>query len=192
MIATLLILGVVIGANNLAVSLALGAMGQNVRHTRIVAVFGVFEFFMPLAGIWLGRRIAEALSANLSWLAPALLVGFGLSSLVGASFRSVDDEALGRRASSWPGLMLLAASLSTDNLLIGLSLGLGDIAPVILAVVISVFSMTFAYGGLLIGDQVRKRGRRRAEAAAGLLLVVAGLYLANGLIFGGATGHGGG
>lgn len=184
MLLTLLILGVVIGANNLAVSLALGAMGQNVRHVRIVTVFGLFEFFMPLAGIWVGRQIAEALSANLAWMAPALLVGFGLSTVIGAGFRRFDEEALGRRASSWPGLMLLSASLSTDNLLIGLSLGLGEVAPVILAAVISGFSMTFAYLGLLAGDRVRKRGRRRAEAAAGLLLIAAGVYLANGIFYG--------
>lgn len=183
MLSTLVILGVVIGANNLAVSLALGAIGQNRLHARIVGVFGVFEFLMPLAGIWLGRQLAEMLSANLSWMAPALLVGFGLSTLLGAGMRRFDDEALGRKVASWPGLFVLAASLSTDNLLIGLSLGLGEVAPVVLAAVISGFSMAFAWGGLALGDRVRKRGRRRAEAVAGALLVLAGVYLGKGVFY---------
>ncbi len=183
MLSTLVMLGVVIGANNLAVSLALGAMGQNRLHARIVAVFGVFEFLMPLAGIWLGRRIAEELSANLGWMAPVLLIGFGLSTLVGAGMRRFDDEALGRKVASWPGLVVLAASLSTDNLLIGLSLGLGDVAPVLLAAVISACSMSFAWGGLALGNRVRRQGRRRAEAAAGLLLIVAGVHLGHGIFY---------
>lgn len=182
MTGTLLLLGVVIGTNNLAVSLALGVMGQRAHRPRIVAVFGLFEFLMPLIGIWLGRRIAEALAANLSWMAPALLIGFGLSTLVGSGFRSFDHEALGRRAASWGGLVLLAASLSMDNLLIGLSFGLAEVAPVILAAVISVFSMLFTSAGLWTGHRIAKRGRRRTEAGAGLLLILAGLWLLRPLL----------
>lgn len=51
---SLIILGAVIGANNLAVSLALGSLGQSGRYLRIVPVFGFFEFVMPPIGLSIG------------------------------------------------------------------------------------------------------------------------------------------
>ena len=44
MLLQLLIIGVVIGSNNFATSLALGALGQEDKHRRILIMFGVFEF----------------------------------------------------------------------------------------------------------------------------------------------------
>ena len=50
MLGTLIVLGVVIGANNLSAALALGALGHGHHRSRIVGVFAVFEFTVPLVG----------------------------------------------------------------------------------------------------------------------------------------------
>ncbi|MFP4274262.1 MAG: manganese efflux pump MntP family protein [Paracoccaceae bacterium] len=179
---SLMVLGAAIGANNLAVSLALGALGQRQRTLRIVAVFGLFEFTVPLIGIALGRELAERFLAIPGWLAPSLLIGMGAWAVVSALRREVDAEALARRAASWTGVMLLAASLSGDNLLIGLSLGLGQYAPLTLAAVIAGFSMSFSWFGLRVGSVLRAAHRRLANVGAGLLLLAAGAALAGGLL----------
>jgi len=179
---SLLVLGVVIGANNLAVSLALGALGQQSRALRIVAVFGLFEFTVPLIGIALGRELADRFAMAPGWLAPVLLIGMGGWAVVAALRKDIDAEALARRAATWGGLALLAASLSGDNLLIGLSLGLGQYAPLTLAAVIATCSMLFSWGGLRLGGVLRAAHRRLANVGAGLLLLAAGVALAGGVL----------
>lgn len=171
MILELVVLGVVIGANNFAASLALGALGQRVRRWRIVAVFGAFEFVIPLVGIWLGRRAASLVAEQAGWLGPALLAGVGVWTVVAAQRESGREERYARRATTWRGLMVLAALLSVDNLVVGFGLGLGGASPLLLAATIAAFAMVSALVGMKIGATARNRHERMAETAAGLLLL---------------------
>jgi putative Mn2+ efflux pump MntP len=175
MILELLVLGVVIGANNFAASLALGTLGQKVRRWRIIGVFGAFEFLIPLAGIWLGRHAASLVADRAGWLAPALLAGVGIWTVVAARRSSWKAERFARKATTWRGLATLAAVLSVDNLVVGFSLGLGGASPLLVAGTIALFAMAFAALGLRIGARARKRRERAAETAAGVLLIVLGV-----------------
>lgn len=181
MVVSLLLLGVVIGSNNLAVCLALGALGEARRRLRIVATFGVFEFLMPLAGLHIGYRAAETVAHHADWIAPSLLILLGASSVIGPFTRVIDEEALADRATSRAGLAMLAAGLSLDNLLVGLSMGLLAAPALAVAATVSVFSMAFSWLGLTFGHRVRRRGRIAAEVGAGLLLVVLGVGAVLGL-----------
>src|SRR6056297_1180365 len=133
---SLLILGAVIGANNFSTSLALGALGQERRLWRVLVVFAAFEFTVPLVGLWLGQRLASAVAGHGGWLGPLLLAGLGLWTLFEATRRTRDRETLARRLTDWRGLVLLAAGLSVDNLVVGFGLGLGGTPPLLMATVI--------------------------------------------------------
>ena len=74
---TLLVVGEAIGANNLAVSLTLGSLDQARRKWMIIPVFVVFEFSIPLVGLWLGRRWAFHFTDLTAWLPVALIAGLG-------------------------------------------------------------------------------------------------------------------
>ena len=176
--AALVVLGVVIGANNLAVALALGSLGQAGRGRRIVAVFGVFEFLMPLAGMAVGQRLSSVVAARADWISPLLLVALGAWAAHGSLSRGIDVEDLAERAATWGGLVLLAATLSIDNLVAGFALGLREVPPLALAAVISVSSMLFAAIGLRVGAAAHRNAPRLAGAASGLLLVALGVLLA--------------
>ncbi|MFO8237169.1 MAG: manganese efflux pump, partial [Prochlorococcaceae cyanobacterium] len=135
----LLILGIVIGANNLAVALALGAMGQVERRWRVLVVFGVFEFTMPLLGI-----------------------GLGLLTVVAGVRNRRQDEKLARSATSWRGLTVLAFGLSLDNVVVGFSLGLGGSNPLAVATTIAWFSVLFTWIGMGLGRTSRRHWERVA------------------------------
>lgn len=178
MIIDLLVLGAVIGANNLATALALGALGQAHRRWRIVGVFALFEFVVPLIGIWLGGRVASSLEARWGWLGPALIALVGIWTLVTIATGG-DEQRLARRVASWSGLFVLAATLSVDNLVIGFSLGLGRRSPLLVASVIALFSASFAWIGLNAGRAARREWHQRAAIGSGVLLLV--LAVATGL-----------
>ncbi len=76
-IFSIIAIAIVIALNNLTVSLSLGAMGQRSYQTRILLVFGVFEFMLPLIGVWLGQQISSRLVSYTDWLGPLLLAILG-------------------------------------------------------------------------------------------------------------------
>ena len=179
MTLSLLAFGVVIALNNLALSLTLGALNGRQHRWRILAVFAVFEFTVPLAGVWLGREIAQAVAADLGWLGPLILAGLGITTLLSLRAERRDRARLVRAMTSWRGLVALSAGLSTDNLMVGFGLGLGGVSPLALATTIMVCSVGFAAVGLEVGHRVSRDYERPALAVSGVALI--GLAVASAL-----------
>jgi putative Mn2+ efflux pump MntP len=175
---TLITLGIVIGLNNLTVALSLGAMGKRDRQARILLVFAVFEFMLPLLGVWLGQQVSGRVANYAAWLGPALLILLGALTLISAiRVSKADREKLAKAVTSWWGLITLSASLSTDNLLAGFALGLDGIEPLALALTIMTFSVLFAWGGLNMGHRIQRNFEREGAALSGVLLILLALWM---------------
>ena len=171
----LIILGIIIGSNNFAVALALGALGQAEYRYRVMLVFGVFEFMVPLAGIMLGTAVTESIGWQTNIVGAAILFGLGLVTVIGGIRNPRNDELLARRIVQWDGLIVLAAGLSLDNLIVGFSLGLGKVQPFLLAAAISFFSVIFTWLGMQFGRESRRRWERTAKITSGVLLMLLGV-----------------
>ena len=167
----LIVLGAVIGINNLATALTLGALGQQERRWRVLLVFAVFEFSVPLIGLWLGQLASESIAAKAEWLGPLLLACLGFWTLFEATRRTREQASLARWLTTWQGLLVLSALLSLDNLVVGFSLGLGGIAPLLMAVTIMTFSVIFSWVGIEIGARSRRNYETLAELVSGLFLL---------------------
>jgi putative Mn2+ efflux pump MntP len=74
-------------------------------------------------------------------------------------------------------LFLFAGNLSTNNLIVGFSLGLGRLDPLMLATTMAVFSMVFAWTGLHLGSAGRRHWMRPAGIGAGLLLLAVAIAM---------------
>lgn len=171
-----------VGANNFAVALALGALGQRRRRWRIAGVVGAFEFLVPLVGLAIGSAVADSLADVGRWVGAALLATLALVALRAASRDSPQDDELAARVTSWNGLVGLAAGLSLDNLIVGFALGLGDVSPLLLAGVIAFCSVSFTLLGLQLGHEGRRRWQAPAQAGAGIALLALALAVAAGWI----------
>jgi len=167
----LLVLGIVVGSNNFATTLALGSLGQTDRRWRILLVFAVFEFGVPLLGLALGRSASVYVANQIDWLSPLLIAGLGLWTLLISTRSTRDQKKLARWLSSWRGLVLLSAGLSLDNLVVGFSLGLGQVPIFTTATVIMMCSVAFAWTGLRLGALGRREYESYAEMISGLLLL---------------------
>lgn len=171
LVLTLALFGAVIGLNNLALALTMGGLGGRKHMPRILLVFAVFEFSVPLLGVVLGQHAAQALAQHSAWLGPLLLAGLGIATLIAAARSRVDREKLAQAMTGWRGLIALSAGLSTDNLVVGFGLGLGGIPPLALAGTIMVCSVGFAFVGLQVGHLVQRDFQRPALVLAGLVLI---------------------
>jgi manganese efflux pump family protein len=173
--AQFIILGIVIGFNNLAVALALGSLGHNDKRYRIVSVFTAVEFVVPLIGLWVGQAAATHMGTAAVWVGPLLLVAIGVWTIVVSYKGKENEDRLIRQIASYWALILLALVLSADNLIIGFILGLGDVSPLRLALVIALFSGTFTWLGVTLGAKMRRVWENRVTVIAGILLIALGL-----------------
>ncbi len=178
----LIVLGIVIGSNNFAVALTLGALGQSRRRFRIMIVTGSFEFTVPLIGMLLGAAAAEAIGLHSNVIGATLLFGLGLITVLGGLRENQNVELIAQRVTTWSGLIILAAGLSLDNLLVGFSLGLAEAPPLAVASAIALFSVAFTWLGIHIGTESRHLRERTAKIISGILLMLLGIAGGTGIL----------
>lgn len=167
-------LSVAIAANNLVVSVGLGSMGKAYLWKRIVLVFGFFEFCIPLVGLLIGKMLISFLAESADLVSAIIIISMGIFLIWSAFKEEQDFGKIAKQITRWKGLVVLAAGLSVDNLAIGLGLGLGDAHPLLIAGMISVFSMTFSFFGLQLGRLGVSISRRWTARTAGAILIVLG------------------
>lgn len=172
MVSTLLLMGLVIGSNNLAAALAIGSLGEKKRWWRILLVFGIFEFLMPLIGVWIGEKASTMVGEAASILSVIILLGLAGVSFYAASKPAKTDKNLAKKITSWKGLLVLEMGLGLDNLVAGFGLGIGnrELSPLLLALTIAAFSVFYTWFGLFTGNKVATKWQNYAELGAGVLL----------------------
>lgn len=172
----LVLLGVVIGSNNLAVAFGLGAMDTRPFWLRIVVVFGVFEFVIPLVGILIGQQVSAFIASYASYIGGGILITFGLLMMY-KSFKSYKKEAsdLLKNVTSWLGIISLSAALSIDNLIVGFSMGLKNFHPLTTSTVIAGSSVLFTIIGLNTGKHLKHHHRKATDIFAAFLLLLLGI-----------------
>ena len=178
--AELVSIGVVVGVNNFAVALMLGALGQHRRRWRIAGVFGVFEFTVPLVGLLIGSVAAEYVSGGGQLIGAALLFVLGVLAVRAPAASEENRERLSGQVATWGGITALAAGLTFDNLVVGFALGLGDTEPLLLAATIAAFAVAFTLIGLELGRRGRREHEAAAQTASGILLIALAAAVALG------------
>lgn len=177
MVAKLVALVVPLGLDTFAVAAALGAVGVAAeRRWRITALFTAFEGGMPLLGLALGAPLGTAIGGAADDLAIAVLLAFGLYTLLAADG---DEEVCLRRLGqlSGAGAVLVAVSVSLDELAVGLTLGLLRLPAGLVIALIAAQALLVTQLGLRLGTRLKEAVREMAERLAGLALTGLGLVL---------------
>jgi putative Mn2+ efflux pump MntP len=175
---TLLLVAGSVGADNFAAAIAIGLAGVDRRvRWRIAVVFGLFEAGMPVIGLVVGRSLSGSLGSG------AHLVGGGLLILVGlqmgiSGLRADDDAPPALAGAPIARLVVLAAGLSIDNLVIGFALGARATPLVLSVIVIGVVSVGLSLLGLELGSRLGAEVGHRSELlGAGVLVAVGAAIL---------------
>ena len=172
----LFILGAVIGSNNLAVAFALGAMHTRSFWLRIILVFAVFEFIIPLVGILIGQQFSTVIASYASYIGGGLLITFGLFMMYKRFQSNKKAEVnLSKKVTSWWGIISLSAGLSIDNLIVGFSIGLQNFHPLTTSTVIASSSVLFTIIGLNTGKHLKHHYRKVTDVFAAFLLLLLGV-----------------
>jgi putative Mn2+ efflux pump MntP len=177
MVAKLVALVLPLGLDTFAVAAALGVVGVSpARRLRISLLFTGFEAAMPLVGLGLGAPLGRAIGGTADYIAIAVLLGFGLYTLLGADAR--EEQQLGQLVQlRGLGALILGVSISLDELAIGFTLGLLRLPAGLVVILIAVQAFVFAQLGLRLGARLSATLREGAERLAGVALTVLALIL---------------
>jgi putative Mn2+ efflux pump MntP len=177
----LLLVAVSLGLSNFAAAIAIGMTGvDGPLKTRVALAFGVFEAGMPIVGLLLGRELSHALGSHAHLIGGILLIATG-------AVTAAQALRTGDRAQSAPDLrsgriVLLAAGLSVDNLIVGFALGAYNVPIVIAIALIAAVSVGLSLIGLEVGSRVGARVEHDSELLAGVVLICVGAMVAASLL----------
>jgi putative Mn2+ efflux pump MntP len=159
-----------LGLDTFAIAAALGAVGVSpARRLRIALLFTGFEAAMPLVGLGLGAPLGRAIGGTADYIAIAVLLGFGLYTLLGADAR--EEQKLGQLVQmSGLGALILGVSISLDELAIGFTLGLLRLPAGLVVILIALQAFVVAQLGLRVGARLSATLREGAERLAGVVL----------------------
>jgi manganese efflux pump family protein len=182
MLALLLVAGS-LGLNDFAGSIAVGTSGVDHRlRVRVALAFGLFEAGMPIIGLLMGRSLSHSLGSSAHIVGGLLLIAVGLQATYVAT-RADPGDADETVATAGTGrLLVLAAALSIDNLVVGFALGTYHAGLVVSVTVIAAVSVGLSLVGLELGARLGARVEHNSELIAGLALVAIGFALCAGVL----------
>lgn len=175
----LLAVSVSVGLSNFAGAIGIGLSGVDSRvRLRVGVAFGFFEALMPILGLLLGQRLAQYLGAWTAYAAGGLLILTGLYTIWRARRQQTAEPARMQRRQ----LVVTAAALSLDNLVVGFALGIYRVPLVVAALTIGIVSVALSLFGLEVGSRLGRKVEAWSEELGAAVLVLVGLAIAFGLL----------
>lgn len=168
-------------AVSLAMSLALKIPSRR-QAFRLAFNFGLFQFFMPVAGWFAGRGLAQYIQGFDHWVAFGLLAGIGGKMVYEATVIGREETVCESDPTCGVSLIMLSLATSIDALAVGLSLSLLRVQIVYPAVVIGVVTFVITWVGMRTGPLLGRLFGERIEIAGGLILIGIGVKILLGHI----------
>lgn len=176
----LFILAVGLSMDAFAVSVCKGLSLGRIKAKHMCTAggwFGGFQALMPLIGYLLGISFAELVSDYAHWIAFALLVFIGASSLYSQLSGNEDDENGGDASLAPSKMLLLAIATSIDALAVGVTFAFFEIKILPAVLFIGAVTFTISAAGIKIGSIFGTKFKSKAQICGSVLLILLGIKI---------------
>lgn len=149
-----ILLLIAIGLSMDAFSLALGygtLEFKNKKNLKISTIVGIFHFFMPLLGLFLGSFIVNLLKISPNFIMGVILLFISLEMLI-----ELIKREKSRLSTSLIGLILFSLSVSLDSFSTGIGLKAITNNYLLSSFTFCFVSFSFTYIGLILGKYSTK------------------------------------
>jgi len=167
------LIAIALGCDAFAVGLGVGTRFCAPRQVfRLSFHFGLFQFFMPIIGWFLGQNVVGFTRDWAPWIAFALLFSIG-AKMSYESIRSENAEEAEECQDPTRGLSLVMLSLATsiDALGVGFSLGILGQGLFIAAIWIGVTACAMTWAAMKLGNRLSQKFGRRMGTVGGMILM---------------------
>lgn len=154
-----------------SLSLAYGTLGIPRKQICLLSIIvGLFHFFMPLLGLFVGNSILNFIKINPDFIVFIVLVAIGIQMIL-ESFSKKEEMELMHIA----GLFLFAFAVSVDSFSVGITLTSIGENYILSAIIFAFSSMIFTFIGLLLGNKIKKSIGKISTIFGGTILMIIGL-----------------
>lgn len=154
-----------VGAGTLAV------MNNTRSALRLSFHFGLFQFFMPVIGWFLGTSVRHYVESIDHWVAFVLLAYIGVK-MIYESFKK--EESKKENPSKGKNLVILSLATSIDALVVGFTFALLSVNIWYASATIGIITAAMCAGGVWVGSRLGMRLGSIMEVVGGVILVVIG------------------
>jgi putative Mn2+ efflux pump MntP len=176
-ILELVLLGIVLSLDTLAVSISTGLKNSRIVFREAVGVAFVLAFFqslMPFLG-WLGgSQVEKYFSSADHWISFGLLFLLGIK-MISEAFSKEDGKSYNPML--FTALIAMALATSIDALVVGVSLAFIDYNIYLAIAIIGMITFLVSMIGMLLGKSVNGRYGKKAEVAGGIMLIAIGVKI---------------
>lgn len=165
------IIAISLSMDAFSLTLAYGTLKLTKKDINLLSfVVGIYHFFMPLLGMFLGKQILKFLPINCNFLVFAVLLIIGIEMII-ETFKS--DETV--KKMKFIEIILFGLAVSIDSFSVGIGLKVITDNFILSSLIFSVVSFSFTYLGLLIGYKLSNIIGRLATLFGGIVLIVIGI-----------------
>ncbi len=171
---TIIMIAISLSMDAFSVSIMYGTLNIRPKKVLIISILtGLFHFFMPIIGYFLGQQIFSALPISPSFLAGLIFLVLAVQMLLSICKQEEIIEFVGLIS-----LFLFAFSVSIDSFSLGISLGAITDNLFLAAAIFSLTSFLFTYAGFKLGNKLEQvYGRYATLVASIVLLALSIIYL---------------
>ena len=170
-IVSILLIGISLSMDTFSLSLTLGTVSEN-KLIKILPLFvGIFHFFMPILGNFIGITLINLLNLASNIILGTVLIVLGIN----LAIHYFKDETAEINLNII-GIIIFALSVSIDSFSVGL--GINDITNnyYIASIIFALCSAAFTYLGIIIGKYRSKLIGKYAIILGIFLLLILGIF----------------
>jgi len=169
-----LIIAVSLSMDAFSLSLAYGTLNLSKKDiTKLALVVGIYHFFMPLIGMFLGNYIISFLPVNTDFIVFAILSIIGVQMIIETFREEKKVETM-----NFVQLLTFGLAVSIDSFSVGIGLKMIDSNFILTSLTFSLSSFIFTWLGLLLGKKINLLIGKVSTTLGGIVLIIIGfIYL---------------
>lgn len=148
----ILIITLAVGLSMDAFSLAIiyGTINLDKKIEKIMGItVGVFHFFMPILGYYLGKLILNIIRINPDIIVGVIFILLGLEMII-----SIKKEEQVKVLTNLASVIFFSFTVSIDSFSTGIAIGTTDTIIFLPSIIFSIISGLFTYIGLIFGKKL--------------------------------------
>ena len=167
----IILIGISLSMDAFSLALAYGTLSlKNKDINTLSVIVGLYHYFMPLLGMFVGKKIISLLPISPTFLIFIVLFLIGLEMII----ESFKEEKEIKQLNLFEMLMF-GLAVSIDSFSLGLGLKTLYKNSYIAALVFSISSLLFTYLGLNLGTKINQKVGNISTIIGGIILIIIGI-----------------
>ena len=175
----IILLSIGLGADAFSVAICVGVCWFGLAQVlRLSLNFGLFQFFMPLLGWYIGGLTTSLIGPFARYVAAGILAVIAIRMLL--QVRRCEDEPVDEACDPTTGWSLIGLSIATSIDALGAGFGLGLVASnlFLVCLVIGLTATLMTVIGMVLSSRLSSIFGRRIEALGGIVLIILSIKIA--------------